>query len=237
MAPFSTQPLPNSMNAYGVELCNDEKSSNQCTIHLDSRMQCACAADSNPAHHRSCHKERLRKFLLPVVVLLLAVGATLAISCVYDINLFDLVGLGIDSSSGPLSKRQTSSFTNNKREFIFGHMFIIVVSTQVFSFWSVYLIIVFVGLLLVLIAGIMLSFWCCKGEIVSYTIVNRTHLMVFQMQALSRIHFAAHATCALAAVGLVCTHYSCYSAITYEVLSACLECVGCGLCAAGLEAA
>lgn len=34
------------------------------------------------------------------------------------------------------------------------------------SFWqltSVYLIIIFVGLLLVLLAAIMLSFWCCKG--------------------------------------------------------------------------
>jgi len=178
MAPFSTQPLPNSMNAYSVELYNDEKSSNQCTIHLDSRMHCACAADSNPARHRSCHKARLRQFLLLAVVLLLGVGATLAISYIYDINLFDLVGLGADLHGGLLSKRQSSSFTNNK----------------------LYLIIVFVGLFLVLIAGIMLSFWCCKGSFEN---------------------------------PLCCPCYLC--ACCGGI--ACLECIGCGLCAAGLEAA
>ncbi|KAF8839234.1 hypothetical protein BDN67DRAFT_970375, partial [Paxillus ammoniavirescens] len=80
--------------------------------------------------------------LLPVALSLLAVGAMLVISCATDINLLDLIGVGGDSGS-ILGKRQTSSsFTNNK----------------------LYLIIIFVGLLLVLVAGIMLSFWCCKGS-------------------------------------------------------------------------
>jgi len=180
MTPVSTQPLPNSMNAYSVESRNDEKSANQCQIHLGSKGQCSCAADSNPGHHRACHQARLRRLLLPVALLLLAVGATLVISCVHDIDLFDLVNLGADVSGSPLGKRQSteSSFTQNKY----------------------YLIVVFVGLFLVLIAGIMLSFWCCRGSFEN---------------------------------PLCCPCYLCACCGGL----ACLECIGCGLCAAGLEAA
>lgn len=174
MAPVSTQPLPNSMNAYSVELRNDEKSSNQCQIHLGSKGQCSCAAD--PARHRACHQARLGRLLLPIALLLLAVGATLIISCVSDIDLFDLVSLGADVSGSPLGKRQStssgqSSFTQNKCEFISRCTVIVVVVTKGLI---VYLIIVFVGLFLVLIAGIMLSYWCCKGKVPSCQDVSRT---------------------------------------------------------------
>lgn len=122
MPPVSTQPLPSSMNAYDGKLCNDEKSSNQCHLHLDSKEQCSCAADSDPAHHRACHQARLRRLLLPIALLFLALGATLVISCVSNIDLFDLVNLGADMSGSPLGKRSTSSgqssFTQNKCEFL-----------------------------------------------------------------------------------------------------------------------
>ncbi|KAH0835546.1 hypothetical protein J3R83DRAFT_9248, partial [Lanmaoa asiatica] len=178
MTPLSTQPLPNSMNVYSVELCNGEKTSNQCGIHLGSKGECCCAADSNSTRHRACHQARIRRLLLPIVLLLVAVGATLVVSCVSDIDLFDLVSLGGDVNGSPLGKRQsTSSFTSNK----------------------LYLIIIFVGLFLVLIAGVMLSFWCCKGAFEN---------------------------------PLCCPCYlcACCGGLT------CLECIGCGLCAAGLEA-
>lgn len=122
MAPVSTQPLSSSMSAHSVELCNGEKSANQCHFHLASKGQCACAADSTSARQRACHT-RLRKLLFPIALFLLAVGGTLVISCVYDIDLFDLVNLGADMSGSPLGKRQSvtngqSTFTRQKREFI-----------------------------------------------------------------------------------------------------------------------
>ncbi|KAI9566617.1 hypothetical protein HD554DRAFT_2115099 [Boletus coccyginus] len=178
MAPVSTQPLPSSMDAYSV----DEKSTTQCQIHLGSEGQCSCAADSNPARHRACHQAMLRRLLLPVALLFLAIGTTLVISCVSDIDLYGLVNLGAGVSDSPLGKRQSSSgessFTQDK----------------------LYLIVVFVGLFLVLIAGIMLSYWCCRGS--------------FQNP-------------------LCCPCYLCACCGGL----ACLECIGCGLCAAGLEAA
>lgn len=127
MGPVSTQPLPSSMKAYSVELCNDEKSSNQCQIHLGSGRQCGCATESDPARHRACHQARLRKLLVPIALLLFAVGATLVISCVSDIDLFDLISLGADVSGSPLGKRSSgqSSFTQNKREFILRYLIII----------------------------------------------------------------------------------------------------------------
>lgn len=131
MAPVATQPVPSSMNAYGTESYDDEKSANQCQIHLDSKHQCGCAVDTNAASHRACHQARLRKFLLPIALLLLAVGATLVVSCVYDIDVFDLISLGADVSGSPLGKRQsTSSFTQNKREFIFRHATVIAAITK-----------------------------------------------------------------------------------------------------------
>jgi len=126
MAPVSTQPLPSSMDAYSV----DEKSTTQCQIHLGPEGQCSCAADSNPARHRACHQAMLRRLLLPVALLLLAVGATLVISCVSDIDLYDLVNLGAGVSGSPLGKRQStssgeSSFTEDKREFISRYMAVV----------------------------------------------------------------------------------------------------------------
>ncbi|KIJ19622.1 hypothetical protein PAXINDRAFT_166726 [Paxillus involutus ATCC 200175] len=177
MAPVSTQPIPSLMNVYTVSSFGDEKHPQQCQVHYDSEQPCGCADSSS---HRACHKARLRKMLLPVALSLLAVGAMLVISCATDINLLDLIGLGGDSGS-VLGKRQTSSsssFTNNK----------------------LYLIIIFVGLLLVLVAGVMLSFWCCKGSFEN---------------------------------PLCCPCYLCACCGGL----ACLECIGCGLCAAGLDEA
>ena len=176
MTPVSTQPLPNSMSAYSVELHDDEKSANQCQIHLGSKGQCSCTADSHPARHRACHQARLRRLLLPIALLLLAVGATLVISCVSDIDLFDLVNLGADVSGSPLGKRQStgSSFTENKCKFISKCTTIVVVVIKWLSGAIDYLIVIFVGLFLVLIAGIMLSFWCCRGKVPSCQDMSRT---------------------------------------------------------------
>ncbi|KAF9221177.1 hypothetical protein BS17DRAFT_786019 [Gyrodon lividus] len=177
MALVSTQPIPSLMSVYSVDSFSSEKRSQQCQIHYDSEQTCQCADSGS---HRACHKARLRKMLLPIALSLLAVGAMLVISCTTDIDLLDLIGVGADGSGVSLGKRQTtsSSFTENK----------------------LYLIIIFVGLLLVLIAAVMLSFWCCKGAFEN---------------------------------PLCCPCYLCACCGGL----ACLECIGCGLCAAGLDEA
>lgn len=160
------------MSAYSVDY--DKSANQQCQIHFESKQQCACASESDPTRHRACHQARARKFVLSVALLLLAVGATLVISCVAgDIDLLDVISLGADVSGGPLDKRSTSSsFTQNKRECISRHAISVVVVAEGSPVTIVYLIIVFVGLFLVLIAGIMLSYWCCKGKIQSCWDVN-----------------------------------------------------------------
>ncbi|KAH7886724.1 hypothetical protein F5I97DRAFT_1807396 [Phlebopus sp. FC_14] len=163
------------MNVHSVEFCLDEKRAQQCQLHYAEQSICRCSESSS---HRACHKERMRRIIGPLVLLALTVGALLALSCLADMDILGLLGVS-DGSGISLGKRQTSSsFTQNK----------------------LYLIIIFVGLFLVLVAAILLSFWCCRGA------------------------FANPLCC------------PCYLCACCGGL-ACLECIGCGLCAAGLEEA
>jgi len=181
MAPIYYQPaLSNSMQLCTQDMAaSDEKRPHQCSQeHQLSGAPCDCAAVGS---HSSCHKSRLRRFLLPVAISLLLVGGLLVLSCVLEMDFMDLL-LGGDGVV--LGKRQTSS------------------SGQQSSFTSkkLYLIIVFVGLFLVLIAAVMLSAWCCRGAF------NNP---------------------------LCCPCYLCACCGGL----ACLECIGCGLCAAGIDEA
>ncbi|KAJ8579426.1 hypothetical protein M405DRAFT_835832 [Rhizopogon salebrosus TDB-379] len=179
MSPIACQPATSTMDVYGP-FTTDEKSSRPCQ-HDEHNMNFPCECPSSS--HRACHKARLRRVILPIALSLLSVGALLLISYCSEIG--DLLGLlGFGHGHGiSLGKRQTttsssSSFTSNK----------------------LYLIIIFVGLFLVLIASIMLSFWCCKGSFEN---------------------------------PLCCPCYLCACCGGL----ACLECIGCGLCAAGLDEA
>ncbi|KAG0706975.1 hypothetical protein DFH29DRAFT_98217 [Suillus ampliporus] len=179
MSPISSQPKTCTMDVYGP-FTTDEKRSRPCQ-HDDHNMNYPCECPSRS--HRSCHKARLRRIILPVALSLLSVGALLVISYCSEVG--DLLGaLGLGHGHGiSLGKRQTttsssSSFTSNK----------------------LYLIIIFVGLFLVLLAAVMLSFWCCKGAFEN---------------------------------PLCCPCYLCACCGGL----ACLECIGCGLCAAGLDEA
>lgn len=124
--------------------------------------------------HKKCHNSRLRRLFLPAVMVLLTISALLLISC--SSNFGEVVGFGEDG----LFKRATNSndgtFTSNK----------------------LYLIAIFVGLFLVLVFGIMLSAWCCRG--------------VFENPCCCPCYLCA-----------------CCGGL------ACLECIGCGLCAEGVE--
>ncbi|KAF8492257.1 hypothetical protein JB92DRAFT_1244061 [Gautieria morchelliformis] len=85
--------------------------------------------------HTSCHYTRLRRLAIPAILVILTTAALIFL----EISDFD-------SGAGGLLRRATdgtnSSFVKNK----------------------LYLIVVIVGLFVVFIAGIALSFWCCKGS-------------------------------------------------------------------------
>ncbi|KAH7906567.1 hypothetical protein BJ138DRAFT_1162312 [Hygrophoropsis aurantiaca] len=142
MSLVSTQPpCAGRMDLYNLT-AGDEKHT-QCEHDHKFLSPSACECVEVTTSHRSCHKSRLRRLAVPVLLSLLTVGAMLLLSCLAEVDIFDFIGVG---DAGILSKRQTTSssgstFTNKK----------------------LYLIIIFVGLLLVVIAAIMLSFCCCKG--------------------------------------------------------------------------
>ncbi|KAG2106157.1 uncharacterized protein F5147DRAFT_701245 [Suillus discolor] len=173
---ISSQPNTSTMDMYGPPTTH-EKRSLTCQ-HNDHNLNYPCECPS--ASHRACHKSRLRRIILPIALSLLSIGAFLIISHCSEIgDLLEALGLNHGHVSGVLDKRQTtSSFTSKK----------------------LYLIIIFVGLVLVLLAAVMLSFWCCKGAFEN---------------------------------PLCCPCYLCACCGGL----ACLECIGCGLCAAGIDEA
>ncbi|KAF8183669.1 hypothetical protein BJ912DRAFT_545355 [Pholiota molesta] len=138
--------------------------------------------DSSDSHRHRCHNGRLRRFLIPFIVALLLLGGLLAFSCASghgagEWGLDTLMSRAIgDTTSG--STGSGSTFVNRK----------------------LYLIIVFVGLLVVVILAVMLSAWCCRGA------------------------FENPCCC------------PCYLCACCGGL-ACLECIGCGLCAEGISQA
>ncbi|KAK0197498.1 hypothetical protein F5146DRAFT_1015589 [Armillaria mellea] len=127
--------------------------------------------EANAPCHRHCHIARLRQLLIPVVLAFLALVGVLLLSPFDITGGHSLFSRAVDDTTG------NGSFVDNK----------------------LYLIVVFVGLLVVVILGICLSFWCCKGA------------------------FENPCCC------------PCYLCACCGGL-ACLECIGCGLCAAGAEA-
>ncbi|KIN99218.1 hypothetical protein M404DRAFT_1004895 [Pisolithus tinctorius Marx 270] len=189
MIPVLQQPTASAMPAHFNDSLypSDEKCGGahafRCQIDYynyvdESQAPCRC---SQARSHRTCHKARLRKMLGPILLTLLVLGGIILVWCMTDMDLFGAV-FGGDGDPLSLVKRQSSSsgssFTNNK----------------------LYLIVIFVGLFLVVIAAIMLSFWCCRGSFEN---------------------------------PLCCPCYLCACCGGL----ACLECIGCGLCAAGLDEA
>ncbi|KAJ8072748.1 hypothetical protein PM082_016307 [Marasmius tenuissimus] len=99
-----------------------------------------CEADQ-PCHRR-CHKDRLRRVLIPVVATILGVAALFALSCFFDLS--EVIGIGTEG----LMKRATGEGTGE----------------NTFISRKYYLIVIFVGLVVVVLLGICLSFWCCKSS-------------------------------------------------------------------------
>ncbi|KAI6162659.1 hypothetical protein EDD17DRAFT_1574017, partial [Pisolithus thermaeus] len=117
----------------------------------------------------------------PILLVLLVLGAVILVWCMADTDLFETI-LGGDGD--PVFLIDCESVVSDGFDCCPSRV--------------VYLIVIFVGLLLVVAAAIVLSFWCCKGSFEN---------------------------------PLCCPCYLCACCGGL----ACLECIGCGLCAAGLD--
>ena len=127
-----------------------------------SQSQCDCEASPHPhshphpQNHHSCHNSRLRRMFVPFILGLLVLGIGFA--------LYTCLSGGLDWGTAELLKRQVngqtgqeSSFTKNKRTLSVHKLAAPNIKSQV------YLIVIFVGLVIVVILAVCLSAWCCKG--------------------------------------------------------------------------
>lgn len=149
--------------------------------HCHSQTGCC---ERNGSGHNACHRSR-RRYIFLFFGLLLLLGILVAGFCAYHSSSEGFSGFwgSASESLGGLLKRAPGDPQNDNGPLIDR---------------KYYLIIVFVGLFIVVILGIMLSAWCCRGA------------------------FENPCCC------------PCYLCACCGGL-ACLECIGCGLCAAAAE--
>lgn len=145
----ATKPQPASKtsmdlyNAYHHPI--DEKHSQQ--HQHDSGCQHQHGLESNSPSHRGCHSTRLRQLVVPASLIALAFIAFMAWVSYDSMSMGDTLG-GLVKRQ--YAQQEESGFVRNK----------------------LYLIVIFVGLFLVLVAGIMLSAWCCKGAFVTVFLLS-----------------------------------------------------------------
>ena len=99
--------------------------------------------------------------MLPAIFIFVALGGLLAWSCAHGMPAWgvDLMGRALDDNTST-----ESNFTKHKRQLApLTHD--LNINTNLTSPRIVYLIVIFVGLLVVAILGIMLAAWCCKGQL------------------------------------------------------------------------
>ncbi|KAJ7203819.1 hypothetical protein GGX14DRAFT_461257 [Mycena pura] len=109
----------------------------------------------NPRAHAHHHGRSLRRLLIPALLAGVALSALISLLCLFSVAAgWDVVS---DAVPGALVeglfhvKRAVDGDTNDGTE-------------SAFTRHKLYLIVIFVGLVVVLILGIMLSAWCCRGS-------------------------------------------------------------------------
>ncbi|KAM5545748.1 hypothetical protein V8D89_000786 [Ganoderma adspersum] len=170
-----------------------EQSNEKGCAHEEYGRQYAHLHDTESRHCRC--KSRRRRIVLSIALVFFIAMFLVGVVGLWDATFNDssllkgTLGLTADGSEnswtvlGDLMKRQSDGTTGSSSTFV-SHKY--------------YLIIVFVGLVLVVLAAICLSAWCCRG--------------VFENP-------------------LCCPCYVCACCGGL----ACLECIGCGLCAEGID--
>lgn len=101
-----------SMDPY-YDHYNDKKSGNP-PEYICQDGECE---ESHAQSHRTCHKSRLRRLLIPAMMVVVTLAAIIFISCIQDLAAMGIFGQ--DDGVLGLGKRDTSngSFVNNKCAF------------------------------------------------------------------------------------------------------------------------
>ncbi|KAJ6535055.1 hypothetical protein B0H19DRAFT_1184817 [Mycena capillaripes] len=170
----------------------------------DEAAQWSLRARPNSTGHKHCHNGSLKRILFPALMAIVALCGIFALFCFLGDGLADpgemIEGLfhvkrAVDGGSGSGSGTE-SAFTKHK----------------------LYLIVVFVGLVVVVILGVMLSAWCCRGA--------------FENPCCCPCYLCA--CCGGLGTQSILPDL-CITRILTPSTTACLECIGCGLCAEGVE--
>ncbi|KAF8968513.1 hypothetical protein BDZ97DRAFT_354584 [Flammula alnicola] len=142
--PRASDDLSMDLKASSVELTEKGLLGNGHNLtHAAHNHSCEqCHSTTSESDHRRCHNGRLRRFLAPFLIAVVLLGGLLAFRCLGGSS-----GWGMDT----LVSRAIGDNTNNGGTFVHNKL---------------YLIVLFVGLLLVVIFAIMLSAWCCRESIV-----------------------------------------------------------------------
>jgi len=136
--------------------CVDEKQYSLVDVDPHSSLQ-------PPAHgrHCECARTRARRVFTAALLALLGLGTLLLVLCIADavsegaiLGAFDL-----DASEGTVASGLGWVGDFVKRQAVDGSG----PNQDVFVHRKLYLIVVFVGLVLVLLAAICFSYWCCRG--------------------------------------------------------------------------
>ena len=149
-----------SMDIYSLSSSEKHHHDHSHAAHQRLASSSTCERDSNHPSRKHFYNSRLTRFFLAGLLTLLIVSVVLVIFSLTDVDLFGfgmdgLVKRAVDSTTG-----NNGTFVNNKRRL--GRL--TSGAGVIFDFKSpVYLIVIFVGLLVVIILAIMLSAWCCRG--------------------------------------------------------------------------
>ncbi|PPQ80013.1 hypothetical protein CVT24_003848 [Panaeolus cyanescens] len=169
---------------------------------LDSLNKIEHDAEAPYTHmqgHRRCHTSTLRRIVLPVAALivgfLIIAGAGCAMGGMSMMGSSTEMGDADVKSTGEGGWNLVSIFGRAVADGANGN-------DNTFVNRKLYLIIIFVGLVLVVIAGIMLSAWCCKGVFILIRIWAESHVLSCCSKVLSRTLCVALAIFAPAAVVL-----------------------------------
>ncbi|TBU25252.1 hypothetical protein BD309DRAFT_963935 [Dichomitus squalens] len=187
---ITSQPFATNAPVVAFHDRNNEKA---CS-HEDHGHQYAQLHDSEARRCR-CSRARSRRIAITILLAAFSILALLLVSCLWDAafnegSWLNALGFADDSSEsawmtiGSLVKRQSDGTSGS--------------GGNTFVHNKLYLIVVFVGLVLVVLAAICLSAWCCRGAFEN---------------------------------PLCCPCYVC----AWCGGLACLECIGCGLCAEGID--
>ena len=197
------------------------------------------SSDLHP--HRTCHKSRRRRLLIHALLTLLALASMIAISCLSDIQALNIFssedgfqGMGKRAIGDSRGSNSGNTLVDKKCKLPLGYEFWMLTSDHRLPHNR-----------LCRARACVDSSPVSRCLVLQRSVFHNDHLshifffpdMVYAQQAHSRTLSAVHAISVHAAVVLVslmCVSVH-YPLTLHRWYLACLECIGCGLCAEGIE--